>query len=108
MPGVLVFCETKDGKLKKASREALTIGRTLAEQTGADVAAFAADAAVAAEAGRFGAKKLYFAGADASTTEIYTAALAQACQDLQPTVLLLGGTSNGRDLAPRVAARLNV
>ncbi len=30
MSGVVVFTEIKDGKLKKASREALSIGRKLA------------------------------------------------------------------------------
>jgi electron transfer flavoprotein alpha subunit len=108
MPGALVFCETKDGKLRKASREALTIGRTLAEQAGGELIAFADDAAVAAEAGRFGAKKLYAIALAGYSTEPYTAALAEVCKDVQPSVVLFGGTSNGRDLAPRLAARLNV
>ena len=107
MPGVLVFTEIKDGKLKKASREALSIGRKLAEAAGGDLVAFASDAAAAEDAGRYGAKKVYVASIPAYTTEAYTAALAQVVKDVQPSVLLLGGTSNGRDLAPRVAARLN-
>ena len=48
MAGVLVFTEIKDGKLKKASREALSIGRKLAEAAGGDLVAFASDAAAAA------------------------------------------------------------
>jgi electron transfer flavoprotein alpha subunit len=107
MPGVLVFTEFKDGKLKKTSREALSIGRRLAEAAGGDCVAFANDAAAADEAGRFGAKKLYVAALPAYTTEAFTAAVAQAVSDVQPAVLLLPGTSNGRDLAPRLAARLN-
>lgn len=110
MAGVLVFCEVMDGKLKKASREALSIGRKLAEAAGGDLVAFAAgaDAAgAAADAGKYGAKKLYTASIDAYTTESYTAALQKAVEQAQPSVLLLGGTSNGRDLAPRLAARLN-
>src|SRR5262252_8517061 len=103
MAGVLVFCETKDGKLKKVSREALTIARKL----GGDVVGFASDAAVAEEAGRFGAKTLYVADIGPYTTEAYTAALKQVCDDVKPDVVLLGGTSNGRDLAPRLAARLD-
>ena len=107
MSGVLVFTEIKEGKLKKASREALSIGRKLAEGTGGDLVAFANDAAVAGDAGRYGAKKLYvFAAADYST-EAYTAALAQVVSELQPSVVLFAGSSNGRDLAPRLAARLN-
>ena len=110
MANVLVFCEVKDGKLKKVSREALTIGRKLAEQAGGNLVAFAggADAAsIADEAGRFGAKKLYTASIDAYTTEPYTAALQKAVEEVKPSVLLLGGTANGRDVAPRLAARLN-
>ena len=106
---VLVFTEVKDGKLKKASREALTIGRKIAESAGGDLVAFATDAAVAAEAGKYGAKRLYAAGFSDSgnyMTEPYTASVVQVAKDTQASVLLFAGTSNGRDLAPRVAARL--
>jgi len=104
MAGVLVFCEVKDGKLKKASREALTIARKLGAD---DVVVVTGDAAVAEEAGRYGAKTLYVAEIGPYTTEVYTAAMKQVCDEVKPDVVLLGGTSNGRDLAPRLAARLN-
>ena len=108
MPGVLVFAEIKDGKLKKASREALSVGRKLAEAAGGELAAFATDPSVAAEAGRYGAKRLYVAALGPYMTETFAAGLHQAIAQMQPSIVLLGGTSNGRDLAPRVAARLNV
>jgi electron transfer flavoprotein alpha subunit len=114
MPGVLVFVEAKDGKLKKASREALSIGRKLAEKAGGDLAAVAAGngaAGLADECGRYGAKKLFAAGDasyDAYTTDAYTALLEKAVADFQPAVLLFAGSANGRDVAPRIAARLNV
>jgi electron transfer flavoprotein alpha subunit len=107
MAGVLVFCESLNGKLKRVSREALTIGRKLAEAAGGDLVAFANDAAVADDAGRFGAKTLFVAALDAYMTEPYAAAVKQVVDEVQPAVILLGGTSNGRDLAPRLAARLN-
>jgi electron transfer flavoprotein alpha subunit len=107
MSGVLVFTEIKDGKLKKASREALSIGRKLAEAAGGDLVAFASDAAVAEDAGRYGAKKLYVVAAADYATEPYTAALAQVVSEVQPSVVLFAGSSNGRDLAPRLAARLD-
>src|SRR5512142_873885 len=109
MPGVLVFCEIQNGKLKKASREALSIGRKLAEKTGGELAGVAAGSnakSVADEAGRYGAKKLYAAGSnalDAYNTESYAALLEQVIDEMKPSVLLFGGTSNGRDLAPRIA-----
>ncbi|HVS32762.1 MAG TPA: electron transfer flavoprotein subunit alpha/FixB family protein, partial [Thermoanaerobaculia bacterium] len=106
MAGVLVFCEVKDGKLKKTSREALAVGGRIAGSTGGDLLAFAGEAGVAAEAGKHGAKKLYVAAAGPYLTETYTGALAQVVNDTQPAVILLPGTSNGRDLAPRLAARL--
>jgi electron transfer flavoprotein alpha subunit len=114
MPGVLVFCETKDGKLRKASREALSVGRKLAVKAGGDLAAFVAGseaASVTAEAGTYGARKLYVAvdaALDAYTTEQFTAVVKQVVDECKPSVVLLGGTSNGRDLAPRLAARLGV
>jgi electron transfer flavoprotein alpha subunit len=108
MPGVLVFCESNGGKLKKISREALSIGRKLAEAAGGDLVAFSNDASVAEDAGKYGAKKLYAAKLAGYTTETFTAALKQVIDDVKPSVLLLGGTSNGRDLAPRLAARLGV
>jgi len=112
MAGVLVYCEVKDGKLKKVSREALSIGRSLAAAAGGELSAFVAGsgaAGAAADAGKYGATKLYaasHAALDAYSTEQHTAALAQAVTQAQPSILLLGGTSNGRDLAPRVGARL--
>jgi electron transfer flavoprotein alpha subunit len=111
---VLVVCEIKDGKLRKTSREALAIGRKLAGAVGGELNAVAfgpAAAAIAPEAGRFGAARLY-AVADAALedygTENYAAALQQVIGTLSPKIVLLGGTSNGRDLAPRIAARLDV
>lgn len=108
MSGVLVFAEVKDGKLKKASREALSIGRKLAGASGGELAAMSNDRSAAADAGRYGAKKIYVAGVGEYNTEIYAGALQQAIAQMRPAIILLGGTSNGRDLAPRVAARLNV
>ena len=106
MAGVLVFCEVKDGKLKKVSREALSIGRKLAEKAGGDLTAFASEPA-ADEAGRHGAKTLYVANLGPYLTETYTGALAQVVNEVKPSIVLFGGTSNGRDLAPRLAARLD-
>jgi electron transfer flavoprotein alpha subunit len=107
MAGVLVFAEVSNGKLRKASREALSIGRKLAQASGGELATFANDRAAAEEAGRYGAKKLYVADAGPYATETYAAALQQAIDQAKPSIVLFGGTSNGRDLAPRVAARLN-
>ncbi|HEU4522604.1 MAG TPA: electron transfer flavoprotein subunit alpha/FixB family protein [Thermoanaerobaculia bacterium] len=88
MAGILVYCESKDGKVKKTSREAVAIARKLSAATGGDVVALAVDASY--------------------NTEIHAAALEAAIKERQPSVVLFPGTANGRDLAPRVAARVNV
>src|SRR6202011_4791624 len=71
-------------------------------------AVFAGDRSVADEAGRYGGKKLFVASIGPYSTETYASALQQAIARMQPSIVLFGGTSNGRDLAPRIAARLNV
>lgn len=40
--------------------------------------------------------------------ELYTSALEQLCQELGPDVILMGGTHNNLDLAPRLASKLGV
>jgi electron transfer flavoprotein alpha subunit len=99
MAGVLVFLETKDGKIKKVSREALSIARKLGA---GDVIAFAGERVDVA-----GATKLYVANLGPYLPETYAAAMKQVIDEAKPSVVLFGGSSNGRDLAPRLAAKLN-
>ena len=59
----------------------------------------------------YGAERVYVAAYPALehyTTDGYAAVLADAISRYSPTAVLLGSTANGRDLAPRVAARLNL
>jgi electron transfer flavoprotein alpha subunit len=65
------------------------------------------DRAAAEDAGKYGAKRLYVAPLGKYETEPATSALQAAVEAAQPSIVLLGGTSNGRDLAPRLGARLN-
>src|SRR5205823_2245069 len=97
--GVLVLLETKDGRIKKVSREALSIARKLGA---GDVIAFAGERVDVT-----GVTKLYVANLGPYLPETYAAAMKQIIDDAQPSVVLLGGSSNGRDLAPRLAAKLN-
>jgi electron transfer flavoprotein alpha subunit len=111
---VLVVVELKDGKVRKPSQEALSIGKKIADASGQPLVAFAGganSASVAEAVGALGATKLYAAAhgdLDVYGYESFTAAAKQAVEDSGATVVLLGGTSNGRDLAPRLAARLGV
>jgi electron transfer flavoprotein alpha subunit len=111
MPVVLVVGDLKNGKLDKTTREALSIGLRLALSTGREAAIFlAGPGAAQAAAGAAGAAKAYVVE-DPSvaqySTDAWTTALEQVVDQAQPVALLIPGTSNGRDLAPRIAARLN-
>ena len=114
MPNVLVFCEQKDGQLKKPTRETLSAGRKLAEAMGGELvaAALGANAAGFAEAvGKYDARKLMVVTSgdlDDYQTESWTSALESIVRTEQPAVLLLSAGALGRDLAPRIAARLDV
>lgn len=114
MANVLVLCGFSDGKLRKPSREVLSIGRSLAAAAGGELqaAAFGAGAgALADEVGRYGAVKLWAvtdAALDQYHTEVATAAAKQVIDQAKPAVVLMSATSVGRDLAPRLAARLGV
>ncbi|MEP7200575.1 MAG: FAD-binding protein [Chloroflexota bacterium] len=58
-----------------------------------------------------GADKVYVADAPALrqyNTDAYTKVLCDTIQQYQPFAVLFGSTANGRDLAPRVAARLGL
>src|SRR5579859_6097996 len=68
-------------------------------------------ASKAATLATYGAERIYtieHPALDHYTTEGYAAALALAIKQYQPAVVLIGSTTNGRDLAPRVAARLKL
>ncbi|MGK2859690.1 MAG: electron transfer flavoprotein subunit alpha/FixB family protein, partial [Thermoanaerobaculia bacterium] len=112
MADVLVVCEVTNGKLKKSSREALTIGKKLATAAGGALHALACGASaagVAAETGSHGAVKLHVAAdaqLDAYTTDGWTSAAKLAVEASGAAIVLLPATSSGRDLAPRLAARL--
>lgn len=59
----------------------------------------------------YGAERVYLATNAALvhySTDGYTKVLADAILRYKPAMVLMGSTANGRDLAPRVAARLNL
>jgi electron transfer flavoprotein alpha subunit len=114
--GVFVWteCEEREKKLtpRKVVYELLTHGRSLADRLGQPLVA------VALGDGRMqGLERLCRQGADRViccrhdllgrySTDGFTTALAAVVAKEKPSVLLFGATPNGRDLAPRVAARL--
>ena len=108
---ILVFIEQRDGRVRAVSRAALGEATRLAPALGGPVVGVcpaAADPGLAA-LGEAGADRVLLAGhpafaaCDASG---YAGAVADAAAVLKPAVVLFGASTMGRDLAPRVAARL--
>jgi electron transfer flavoprotein alpha subunit len=111
---VLVVAEIRDGAPKRISFEMLGEGKRIAEQLGGSIQAVAVGHGigdVASSLAHHGAEKVFVA--DDSTMENYTAegytnVLVKLIEQIQPALVLLGATTTGKDLAPRLAARLGV
>jgi electron transfer flavoprotein alpha subunit len=111
---VLILAEQRGGALKKVAFELLGVGARLAAGLGGQVEAALLGSGVAGLAGAlgtYGAAKVYLAEDAALATysaEGYANTLAALIQQVQPAIVLVGATAMGKDLAPRLAARLGV
>ncbi|WP_459129804.1 electron transfer flavoprotein subunit alpha/FixB family protein [Guggenheimella bovis] len=111
--GVLVYLEQRDGNVQKVSLELLGKGRELADKLGEELygVVIGADSQkIAEEVLHYGAEKAFFVSDDRLAnylTEPYAKALFQAINQIKPSIVLYGATSIGRDLAPRVSARVH-
>jgi electron transfer flavoprotein alpha subunit len=112
MPLILTFAEARDGKLRRPSLEAVSEARRLASPLSASVRSVVIGSGVTAlaeELGRYGADQVVAfddPALGAYATEPYARALAQAAAEAKPLAVLVPFTAMGKDLAPRVAARL--
>jgi electron transfer flavoprotein alpha subunit len=110
--GVWIIAEQREGKLKKVSFELLTIGRKLASKISQPLAAILLGYKVeklAEELGAFGAEKIFVCDDEVLkdySNEGYTKVIVDLVKAHQPSILLGGATAQGKDLLPRVAARL--
>jgi electron transfer flavoprotein alpha subunit len=109
---ILTFAEQQDGKLRRASLEVLSEARRLAGPLGAALTAVLVGPGtegLAAELASYGADRVVVFDDPALATyatEAWARALAQAIADAKASVVLLPFTSVGKDLAPRVAAKI--
>jgi electron transfer flavoprotein alpha subunit len=110
--GILVFIEEREGKIKKTSLEALGAARKLADTLKESVAALRLGSGEpSANLAQYGADKVVNAQHEqlnSYSTEGYSATVAQVAQKMQPRYILGAASSMGRDLLPRVAAKLGV
>lgn len=110
--GVMVHCEVAEGKLAAIATELLGCGRKLADELGEELYAVLTGSGVsglAQEAIAFGADKAYVVDdplLKEYETDAYVAVMDKVAKQLTPQVILMGQTNVGRDLAPRLAFRL--
>ncbi|MBN1345243.1 MAG: electron transfer flavoprotein subunit alpha/FixB family protein [Phycisphaerae bacterium] len=106
---VYVYAEYDAKGLRKASRQVLTVAHKLAG--GGDVVAIVvggADASAAAGAGVSSVLKVDAPALAKYTAWAYAKAIAAAVESAGPGPVLLGCTSQGKELAPMVAQRLGM
>jgi len=101
-----------EGKLAPITIELLRVGRKLADELGEDLSALLLagnTGGLGQEAIAYGADKVYIAEdslLDHYNSEAYTQVAADLCRKTSPSIMLLGHTDIGCDLAPRLNARL--
>lgn len=109
---VYVFIEQRDGKIQNVAFELLGEARKLADKLGEKVVAILAGhnvESLAAECIAHGADTVLIADApelEVYTTEPYAQAINQIIEDKKPSIVLFGATTIGRDLGPRLSARV--
>lgn len=109
-----VIIETnEDGSAKNVGLELLTPGRMMAQKQGGKLVAliigYKVDAAIKAVQ-EHGADQIVVVDDEVYqkyTTDAYTIAVCEMMKKYQPLSAMLGATNNGRDLGPRVNARLD-
>lgn len=111
MPNIAVFIEQRSGALKKVAWQMISEARKITDASGGEVwGVLLGDAPdAAAEAGKYGAHKLFTAGGDnlaVYNSEAYATALTTFCNTNNPDLLMVGSTAMGKDLGPKVAAKL--
>lgn len=110
----MAIAEQRDGELRKISYEMVSEGRRLADALGQQVTAVLLGSNIkdkAAVLGHYGADKVLVADdpkLDPYTTDAYTAVLAELIKANDPAIVIMGASVQGKDLAARLAARLEV
>jgi electron transfer flavoprotein alpha subunit len=111
--GVLALTEQNDGQFRKVSYEVVSEGRRLADALGEPLTAMVIGADVEPIAGQlaaYGPDRVLVVDDPAlsdGTVELLAAAATEVITDKDPRIVLLGASAQGKDLAARLAARLD-
>jgi electron transfer flavoprotein alpha subunit len=109
---IWVITEQSEGQPEESSFEILSCGRKLADELGGQASAIVVGSdsrELAGTLASYGADNVYLLH-DPSLieycAELYVEALSKLIDSEKPEIVICGATLNGRDLAPRLAARL--
>ncbi|GAH91225.1 unnamed protein product, partial [marine sediment metagenome] len=112
--GIWVFIEQYKGRIKPVSLELLGKAKDLAYKLNQELVAVLVGDKVShliKDLTPYEIHKIYLVENEVLkryTTDAYTQTLVSLISQYKPNILLIGATNTGRDLAPRVAARLRV
>ncbi|KAF2955353.1 electron transfer flavoprotein subunit alpha/FixB family protein [Marinitoga sp. 38H-ov] len=108
---VWVYIEIENNNIKKVSLELLNEGRKLANKLNSNlVAIYINNKDYFSEIGKYNVDKiiqLHNEKIKHYNTQIFTKAISDLALEKKPYIFLIGATHQGRDLAPRIAAKLN-
>ncbi len=110
--GVYVFAQQVDGEMSSIAFELLGKAKDLAKDLNTEVTAVVLGSGIKALAdslAEYGADKVIVVDdpeLEVYRTEPYTHALASVINEYKPEIMLVGATAIGRDLGPRVSARV--
>ncbi len=104
MAEIWIFAENREHTL-----ELLNVGRVVAEQLGAKILTFAQSNQLAQEYINHGSDEILLlpALAEDQPLESYVPVITEEARRENPDVFLVGGTQRGKEIAARIAARLN-
>lgn len=111
--GIFIFAQQVDNKITGVSYELIGKGKQLAADLGAEVTAVLLGYQVAdlsKKLARYGADRVIVVddpALETYMTEPYVEAMYEVIQAKKPAVVLYGATAIGRDMAPRVSARVH-
>ena len=110
--GVWIVAEQRDGAFRKISFELASTARKLADQLGEEVCAVLCGSGIegiAGQLGKYGVDKVYAADDPALepyTTDAHAVAVAKVVKENDPAILLLGASTQGKDLSGRLVGKL--
>ena len=113
MNNLIVYCEIEDGIIADVSLELLTKGRTLANKLNCKLEALVIGHkldGIEKQIFPYGADTIYLADDKRLypyTSMPHTSVLVNLFKEIKPQICLMGATSIGRDLGPRVSSSLH-